>query len=123
MPTYKNKAEDAHGLLRIVLALRLKQIEESYPNYADFVAKTGLSRGTLYALRQGDSNPTFQTVERLARFLGMSVFSLLGINEEVARSSILGHGFDYNGIKESVAEAQRGRRLLDKFLSAPKNPS
>jgi transcriptional regulator with XRE-family HTH domain len=117
MPTFKDKDGDSHGLLSVILALRLAQIEESHKNYVAFVKKTGLSRGTLYALRHGHSNPTFQTIERLARFLGEPVFGLLGISEDHARGDFKRSGFDYDELKAQVAKAQRARKPLAKALA------
>lgn len=56
MPIFKNKTEDSDGWLSILLALRLRQIENEYPDYASFADATGLSRGTLYQLRTGKGN-------------------------------------------------------------------
>ena len=78
--------------LNSVLALRLRQIERSFPSYAAFAEKSGISRRTLALLRNGKGNPSFETLLTLATSFEVSVWSLLGIRDETVTSGAESYG-------------------------------
>uniref|UniRef100_A0A9E7ZTI9 Helix-turn-helix domain-containing protein n=1 Tax=Bosea sp. NBC_00436 TaxID=2969620 RepID=A0A9E7ZTI9_9HYPH len=69
-----------------MLALRLRQIERSFPSYSAFAEKSGISRRTLVLLRNGKGNPSFKTLLTLAESFEVSVWNLLGIRDETVSS-------------------------------------
>ncbi|WFU07193.1 helix-turn-helix transcriptional regulator (plasmid) [Rhizobium sp. CB3171] len=121
MPIFKNKTEDSDGWLSILLALRLRQIESEYPDYASFADATGLSRGTLYQLRTGKGNPTFVTLERLARYLKVPVWSLIGIpgDEKNVKQAIETFGFSYDEIARHIEATRAVKRSMTEFSGVP----
>ncbi len=78
--------------LNSVLALRLRQIERSFPSYSAFAEKSGISRRTLALLRNGKGNPSFKTLLTLAESFEVSVWNLLGIRDETVSSGAESYG-------------------------------
>jgi transcriptional regulator with XRE-family HTH domain len=81
------KSAAGEGWLQVILALRLRQLSAAYGTLDDIAAKCGVSRSTLSALRSGHGIATLQTLETLARNLGISVWSLIGIQDDVVSGS------------------------------------
>ena len=69
-------------------------------------------------MRYAESNPAFDTVERLAHNLGVSLFELLGVREEDMRSSAKNFGYDFDTIANSAKMRTAGREPLDKALGS-----
>jgi transcriptional regulator with XRE-family HTH domain len=107
------------GWLQVVLALRLRQLSAGYGTLDDFAAKCGVSRGTLSALRSGHGNATLQTLETLARNLGISVWSLLGIQDDVVRGSLERFGLEYCEIEAHLIARAAAQKDLDTFSGVP----
>ncbi len=61
--------------------------------------KCGVSLGTLCALRSGHGNATLQTLKTFARNLGISVWTLLGIRDDVVKVSLERFGIEYSEIE------------------------
>ena len=120
MPNHKSTDQlEADGWMSILLALRLRQIESKFESYADFADRTGLSRGTLYQLRTGKANPTFQTVEKLARSLEMSVWELMGVRERHIRDDVASFGLNYDEISEHLEASRKVRKRVTAFSGIP----
>ncbi len=83
------------GWLQVILALRLRQLSAAYGTLDEIAGKCGVSLGTLSALRSGHGNATLQTLETLARNLGISVWSLFGIQDDVVRGSLERFGLEH----------------------------
>lgn len=121
MPIFKNKTEDTDGWLSILLALRLRQIESQYSDYASFAEASGLSRGTLYQLRTGKGNPTFVTLERLARHLKVPVWTLIGRTGEAenVKADVETFGFSYDEIAQHIEATRAVKRSMSEFSGVP----
>lgn len=117
--TYKTRQRSEDPVLPCILALRLRQIERTYPNQAAFIRASRLSRSTLLLLRYGRGNPTLKTLATLARGLDVSVWSLLGVRDEQVREDNESFGLPPDSIVELLAReigadapnAQNGRQL------------
>ena len=119
-PTLGREATVGEGWLQVVLALRLRQLSAGYGTLDDFAAKCGVSRGTLSALRSGHGNATLQTLETLARNLGISVWSLLGIQDDVVRGSLERFGLEYREIEAHLIARAAAQKDLDTFSGVPR---
>lgn len=97
---YKKRERDDDPWLSSVLALRLRQIERTYPSQEEFVKASRLSRSTLLLLRYGRGNPSLKTLTTLANSFGVSVWSLLGIREESVKGDVESFGLPYDDIFE-----------------------
>jgi transcriptional regulator with XRE-family HTH domain len=106
----------------VILALRLRQLSAAYGTLDDIAAKCGVSRGTLSALRSGHGNATLQTLETLARNLGISVWSLLGIqdDDDVVRGSLERFGLEYREIEAHLIARAAAQKDLDTFSGVPR---
>lgn len=125
MPMYKKKGPDSSGpaidrWLTCLLALRLRQLEDTFGSYREFAERTGLSRGTLQLLRSGRGNPTFQTLTTLSESLGVSVWSLLGIQDENLRSNIEAFGLPYEQIQQQLSRAEMSRASIRRLTGSRK---
>ena len=123
MPT-QQEGEDrdlvAGALFAIVLARKAKE----YPNLKSFLETIGMSLAAYYNLEKGIGNPTFWTVERTAKALGLSVWDMLGVDEKVMRSWLAGQNIDLEKLAQSV-EARRQARMkfsADEFAITPPTP-
>ncbi|PZR88500.1 MAG: hypothetical protein DI537_23665 [Stutzerimonas stutzeri] len=85
-----------------MLALRLRQIERTYPSQEEFVKASRLSRSTLLLLRYGRGNPSLKTLTTLANSFGVSVWNLLGIHEESAKKDAESFGIPYDEVFEQL---------------------
>jgi|APMI01.1.fsa_nt_gi transcriptional regulator with XRE-family HTH domain len=97
---YKKRERSDDPWLSSVLALRLRQIERTYPSQEEFVKASRLSRSTLLLLRYGRGNPSLKTLTTLADSFGVSVWSLLGIREESVKGDVESFGLPYDDIFE-----------------------
>lgn len=97
---YKKRERSDDPWLSSVLALRLRQIERTYPSQEEFVKASRLSRSTLLLLRYGRGNPSLKTLTTLADSFGVSVWSLLGIREESVKGDVELFGLPYDDIFE-----------------------
>ena len=117
MPIYKKSDLPMDRWMPMLLGLRLRQLEKKFPTYGEFAEATGLSRGTLYHLRTGRANPTFQTIGTLAASLGVSVWSLLGIRDADVRDSIESFGLPYEEIADLMEQEDRSVRVIEQLLA------
>jgi transcriptional regulator with XRE-family HTH domain len=101
---YKKRERRDDPWLSSVLALRLRQIERTYPSQEEFVKASRLSRSTLLLLRYGRGNPTLKTLSTLADAFGVSVWSLLGIREDRVKDDVESFGLPYDGIFELLSK-------------------
>ena len=110
---YKKRSATADRWLSCLLALRLRQIERTFPDYGSFVAASGLSKGTMLLLRYARGNPTFRTLSTMARGFGIPVWSLLAIREETVRAEVEAHNLPYDRVvallEEDIAAGGRHR--------------
>jgi len=94
-------------MLDEMLALRLQQLEEENGGYEAVAARAGVAKGTLYAISHAKGNPTFRTLERLARSLDMTVFELLGFRVEDARRALSRFHINYDELEAAVAHKNK----------------
>lgn len=110
---YKKNSVPIDHWLSCLLALRLRQIERTFPDYSSFVDKSGISRGTLQQLRYARGNPTFQTLTALSQAFGVSIWSLLAIREENVRNEVESFGLPYDRIVELLEKDIAAGRYRD----------
>lgn len=105
MPT-QQEGEDRNSVAGALFAIVLARKAKEYPNLKSFLEKIGMSLAAYYNLEKGIGNPTFWTVERTAKALGLSVWDMLGVDEKVMRSWLAGQNIDLEKLAQSV-EARR----------------
>lgn len=111
-PPRRNSVPIDHWL-SCLLALRLRQIEKTFPDYASFIEKSGLSKGTLQQLRYARGNPTFKTLTTLSQAFGVSIWSLLAIRDGDVREGVESHGLPYDRVVELLEEDIAAGRYRD----------
>ena len=95
------RGRTAEKTLASVLGIRLEQLAADHEDLASFLAKVGISPGTYYLLVKGDANPTLDTLELIAKGLGLSVWELLGLNDGVVKKALDARDIDLDAIKAS----------------------
>jgi transcriptional regulator with XRE-family HTH domain len=124
MPT-QQEGEDRDSVAGALFAIVLARKAKEYPNLKTFLEKIGMSLAAYYNLEKGIGNPTFWTVERTAKALGLSVWDMLGVDEKVMRSWLAGQNIDLEKLAQSV-EARRQARMkfsADEFAITPPTPT
>jgi transcriptional regulator with XRE-family HTH domain len=117
----QQEGEDRDSVATALFAIILQRKAKEHPNLKEFLDKIGMSMAAYYNLEKGIGNPTFWTVERTARALGLSVWDMLGVDEKVMRSWLAGQNIDLDKLSQSV-EARRQARLkfsADQFAITP----
>lgn len=113
----QTEGENRDTVIGAVFALILEKKAKEYPDLKTFLDKIGMSLGTYYNLTKGAGNPTFWTVERTAKALGVSSWDLLGSDERLVRAWLAGQDIDIDLVAKRV-EARRAAResfSLDDF--------
>ena len=64
--------------------------------------------------------PPFRTLETLARNLGISVWSLLGIQDDVVKGSLERFGLEYCEIEAHLIARAAAQKDLDTFSGVPR---
>ena len=95
------RGRTAEKTLASVLGIRLEQLAADHEDLASFLTKVGISPGTYYLLVKGDANPTLDTLELIAKGLGLSVWELLGLNDGVVKKALDARDIDLEAIKAS----------------------
>lgn len=106
MPAYNKPEIKIDRWVSCLLALRLRQIEQTFETYDEFAEKSGLSKGTLFLLRYAKGNPTLHTLTTLADGFGISVWNLVGIRDDLVKDSVESFGLSFGKVKEVVRRAQ-----------------
>lgn len=95
------RGRTAEKTLASVLGIRLEQLAAEHDDLASFLTKVGISPGTYYLLVKGDANPTLDTLELIAKGLGLSVWELLGLNDGIVKKALDARDIDLEAIKAS----------------------
>lgn len=120
----QQEGEDRDSVATALFAIILQRKAKEYPSLKEFLDKIGMSMAAYYNLEKGIGNPTFWTVERTAKALGLSVWDMLGIDEKVMRAWLAGQNIDLDRLSQGV-EARRHARLRfssDQFAITPTAP-
>lgn len=99
------RGRTAEKTLASVLGIRLEQIAAEHDDLSAFLARVGISPGTYYLLVKGDANPTLDTLELIAKGLGLSVWELLGLNDGDVKKALDARDIDL----EAIRAASRAR--------------
>lgn len=87
--------------LAALLAIRVEQLAQEHGDLAAFLKKAGISPGTYYILIRGDGNPTLDTIEMIAKGLGISVWELIGLDDMLVKYALSTKSIDLEAIKAS----------------------
>lgn len=95
--------KNENAILAAVVAVRLRELERHYPTLRHFAKAAGISIGTLHVLRSGDGNPTTRSLERIASKLGMSIWTLLGVEPVHITTTLSREGLNLTEIRAFIA--------------------
>jgi transcriptional regulator with XRE-family HTH domain len=108
----QQEGEARQTSIGMIFSLMLQRKAKEFPDIKVFLDRIGMSRGSYYKLIHGFGNPTFYTAERTAEALGLTVWDLLGIQENVMRAWLAGQNLNLDRVKEVIET----RRLAVKNL-------
>lgn len=100
--------------LAALLAIRIEQLAQEFGDLTAFLKKAGISPGTYYILIRGDGNPTLDTIEMIAKGLGITVWDLIGLNEGLVKSALNEHAIDLDEIEAANKARAKAVARLDK---------
>jgi transcriptional regulator with XRE-family HTH domain len=106
----QQEGEDRDSVATALFAIILERKAKEYPNLKAFLDKIGMSLAAYYNLEKGIGNPTFWTVERTAKALGLSVWDMLGVDEKVMRAWLAGQNIDLDKLSQSVDARRQARQ-------------
>jgi hypothetical protein len=120
----QQEGEDRDSVATALFAIILARKAKEYPNLKTFLDKIGMSLAAYYNLEKGIGNPTFWTVERTAKALGVSVWDMLGVDEKVMRAWLAGQNIDLDRLTQSVEARRQTRQKFssDHFAITPPPP-
>lgn len=98
--------------LAALLAIRVEQLAQEHGDLPAFLKKAGISPGTYYILIRGDGNPTLDTLEMIAKGLGISVWDLIGLNTAMVKSALSEHEIDLDAIEAANKARARANAKL-----------
>jgi len=99
--------------LAALLAIRIEQLAQEHGDLASFLKKVGVSPGTYYILIRGDGNPTLDTIEMIAKGLGISVWELIGLDDTLVKYALATKSIDLEAIKASNKARAQSFQSLD----------
>lgn len=99
--------------LAALLAIRVEQLAQEHGDLAAFLKKAGISPGTYYILIRGDGNPTLDTIEMIAKGLGISVWELIGLDDTLVKYALSTKSIDLEAIKASNRARAEAFGVLD----------
>lgn len=120
----QQEGEDRDSVATALFAIILQRKAKEHHNLKEFLDKIGMSMAAYYNLEKGIGNPTFWTVERTAKALGLSVWDMLGIDEKVMRAWLAGQNIDLDKLSQSVEARRQARQKFshDQFAITPPAP-
>ena len=120
----QQEGEDRDSVATALFAIILQRKAREHANLKEFLDKIGMSMAAYYNLEKGIGNPTFWTVERTAKALGLSVWDMLGIDEKVMRAWLAGQNIDLDKLSQSVDSRRQARLKFseDEFAIKPPAP-
>jgi len=108
--------------LAALLAIRMEQLAREHGDLASFLTKAGISTGTYYILLRGDGNPTLDTLEMIAKGLGLSVWELIGLDDSLVKYALATKSIDLEAIKASNKARAEAMGQLDAQRASLKAP-
>lgn len=99
--------------LAALLAIRVEQLAQEHGDLSAFLKRAGISPGTYYILIRGDGNPTLDTIEMIAKGLGISVWELIGLSDATVRSDLSSHDIDLDAIEAANKSRAKAYAKLD----------
>ena len=105
----QSEGEDRDTVIGAIFALMLERKSKEYPDLRTFLEKIGMSLGSYYNLCKGVGNPTFWTLERTAKALGVSPWDLLGGEEKLMRAWLAGQNIDVDRVAQRVEQRRQAR--------------
>jgi len=108
--------------LAALLAIRMEQLAQEHGDLSSFLRKTGISPGTYYILIRGDGNPTLDTLEMIAKGLGLSVWELIGLDDSLVKYALATKSIDLEAIKASNKARAEAMGKLDAQRASLKAP-
>ena len=109
--------------LAALLAIRIEQLAQEHGDLASFLKKAGIAAGTYYILIRGDGNPTLDTIEMIAKGLGISVWELIGLDDTLVKYALSTKSIDLEAIKASNEARAEAMGKIDAQRSSRKIPS
>lgn len=103
MARTKNEKSRGRALVTMIVIARLLREQSKHSSVAAFVKTLGISEGTYNLLVSGATNPTIDTLEKIASGLGLTFYELIGnVDEATLRKRLAMVRLDLDAMIASV---------------------
>lgn len=120
MPMLRRTARPGRksSLATAIAVARMRREQAKYPSVQAFVQKLGISEGTYNLLVNGGTNPTVDTLEKIAAGLGLTFFELIGnIDVETLRKRLALVRLDLDAITKTVEAYDAAMAGFDSMIA------
>ena len=115
----KRSRRNRLSMMTLVLLARMRQYETKFPSRAQFLRAIGISEGTYYLMLQRSSNPTIETMEKIAEGLGVTVYDLIGnIDQGTLSGCLSAVGLDLEKLKTGIEKREEANLFLDTYIES-----
>ena len=126
MPMLRRTARPGRksSLATAIAVARMRREQAKYPSVQAFVQKLGISEGTYNLLVNGGTNPTIDTLEKIAAGLGLTFFELIGnIDVETLRKRLGMVRLDLEAITKTVEKYDAAMAGFDSMVTEEPAPA
>src|SRR5208282_1786276 len=111
------------SLATAIAVARMRREQGKYPSVLAFATKLGISEGTYNLLVSGATNPTIDTLEKIAAGLGLTFYELVGnIDTDALRKRLAMVRLDLDAIAKSVERFDEATAGFETAIAQSKAP-
>ncbi len=112
------------SLATAIVVARMRREQSKYPSVLAFAKTLGISEGTYNLLVSGATNPTIDTLEKIAAGLGLTFYELIGnIDSETLRKRLALARLDHDAIVRSVERIDEATAGFESAIAESEAPS
>ena len=105
------------SVVTAILLARMQQFEAKFPSRSAFLRAIGVSEASYYLMLRRVSNPTIETMERIAEGLGITVYELIGnIDIDTLRKRLGPVGIDFDKMKATIDKSESLNAAFENML-------
>ena len=112
------------SLATAIVVARMRREQSKYSSVLAFAKKLGISEGTYNLLVSGATNPTIDTLEKIAAGLGLTFYELIGnIDTDTLRKRLALARLDHDAIVHSIERVDEAAAGFESAIAESEAPS
>ncbi len=112
------------SLATAIVVARMRREQSKYSSVLAFAKTLGISEGTYNLLISGATNPTIDTLEKIAAGLGLTFYELIGnIDTETLRKRLAIARLDHDAIVKSIEKFEEAEAGFESAISKNETPA